>query len=88
MTPTMEEVAGWLREAAELAYLVSLRDGGARDKTILSQHCTKKREIFNDRAALVEAMWCRRRPNHTLRRTGGWVGGISLSSGRIRERSI
>ena len=46
MTPTMEEVSGWLMEAAELAYLVSLRDGGARDKTILSQHYTKKREIL------------------------------------------
>ena len=54
--PTIEEVAGWMMEAAELAYLVSLRDGGVRDKTILSQHYTKKREIFNDRAAQVDAM--------------------------------
>ena len=56
MTATIEDVAGWPREAAELAYLVSLRDGGARDKAIPSQHCTKKMEIFNDRAAQVEAM--------------------------------
>ena len=78
MTPTMEEVAGLLMEAAELAYLVSLRDGGARDKTILSQHCTKKRGIFNDRAALVEAMGCRRRSNHTLCVSGGQTSGTSL----------
>ena len=78
MTPTMEEVAGWLREAQE----------EINNLVVFSGNYPSEKQVFNDRAAQVEAMGCSRRSNHTLCGTGGWTDGISLSSGRTRERRI
>lgn len=82
MTPTKEEVAGWLREAGKKEEVRQLRSGAS------IHEARAEGETWYLRAAQVEAMGWLRRPNHTLRRTGGWVGGISLSSGRIRKRHI
>lgn len=48
MTPTIEEVSGWLREAA--FYVVDLADECLMDEAAVVQ------AVFNDRVAQVEAM--------------------------------
>lgn len=46
MTPTMEEVAGWLREAQEKIDTLEMFSG----------NCPPRKPVFNDRAAQVEDM--------------------------------
>ena len=46
MSPTMEEVAGWLREAQE----------EINNLVVFSGNYPSEKQVFNDRAAQVEAM--------------------------------
>ena len=46
MTPTMEEVAGWLREAQE----------EINNLVVFSGNYPSEKQVFNDRAAQVEAL--------------------------------
>lgn len=55
---TRDEVVALLKRGAEYADLVSLRDGGRKNKTMLSQHFVKKCEEMEAAAAAVDAMRC------------------------------